>query len=94
MISWLNNLRLTLQQWLFVATLAAIAILMVILRIRTKKLHEARIDLLKANYGLESQRMMDKMARLNKRTQKARRAYESALSDYYSKPNTTKSGPS
>jgi hypothetical protein len=48
MLSWLENIRLSLTQWLWLSTAAVIGFLVAALRIQGSRLHKAQIDALKA----------------------------------------------
>jgi hypothetical protein len=48
MISWFNNLRLSLTQWLLLSVSAVCGLLVLALRIQGSRLHKAQIDSLMA----------------------------------------------
>lgn len=75
MINWLNNLKLTLTQWLLVSGAALVGSLVVALKLQGSRMHGLQVQLLQANF--KAQDKTDDDAVLT-----ARKSYAQALQEY------------
>ena len=75
-----KNLKLSLEQWVFLLLAGAIGVLVVLFRIQGGRLHEAQVSLL-------LQQLDSTLKQQDLKIANARRAYEDAVGSYHNASN-------
>jgi purine-cytosine permease-like protein len=79
-LTFLGNLRLTVEQWLLLCLSAAMGALVVAFELQGSKLHKTQVELLRAQFG-------NAMSLQDSKVGSAKQAFEDALEAYIKAQN-------
>lgn len=74
----MDNIKLTLTQWLLVVVSAACGVLVLLFKLQGSKLHKARIDLLNEQIKRTNEKQENHISSLKKKFKKSLKEYKDA----------------